>query len=299
MNWISLDKYGGTINGGSSQSINAIVNTSGLSSGQTYSGTVTFGSNGGSLNLSISLSTVANPAVLSADQSSINANNDCTWVPGSGHGIWTCNLTLRNAQNASSNLNWTASSSGFDAANMTASFSPSGGSISPGRSEPVTLTILTGSSQSSCWASFSAKLIITGPNTVNVPWSCTAPTYVASPSNLNGGTGCQHTPGNPWVCTVTLTQQSQGYINFSGSQTGNGASATFNPCCGETNGPGQSVSVTVTITVTGGCPASITLVFQTLQNVNVPWSCAAGSNIVSHSFGSALMITQERWKREI
>jgi serine/threonine protein kinase len=299
MNWISLDKNGGTINGGSSQSINVTVNTSGLSGGQTYSGTVSFGSNGGSLNLSISLSTVANLAVLSADQSSINANNDCTWVPGSGHGIWTCNLTLRNVQNASSNLNWIASSSGFDAANMTASFSPSGGSISPGRSAPVTLTILTGSSQSSCWASFSAKLIFTGPNTVNVPWSCTDPTYVASPSNLNGGVGCQHISGNPWVCNVTLTQQSQGYLNFSTQQSGNGAYASFGTCCGQTYGPGQSVTITVTITLSGNCPASITLVFVTIQNVNVPWSCSAGSNVISHSFGSALMLTQERWKREI
>jgi len=273
VNWISLDNNGGTINAGNSQSINLTVNTSGFSGGQTYSGTVSFSSNGGSFNLPISLSAVANPAVLSADQTSVNANNDCTWVRGSGHGIWTCNLTLRNVQNASSALNWTASSSGFDAANMTTSFSPSGGSISPGASASIILTILTGSSQSSCWASFSATIIFTGPNTVDIPWNCTAPTYVARPSSLNGGTGCQNTSGNLWVCTITLTQQSQGYINFSTQQSGNGAYASFSTCCGETYGPGQSVTITVTITLSGSCPASITIVFLTLQNVNVPWSC--------------------------
>jgi len=273
VNWISLDKNGGTVNPGSSQSINLTANASGLSGGQNYSGTISFSSNGGSFNLSISLSTVANPAVLSTDQTSVNANNDCTWVRGSGRGIWTCSLTLRNVQNASSALNWTASSSGFDAANMSPSFSPSGGSISPGGSVSVTLTILTGSSQASCWSSYSATLTFTGPNTVNVPWSCTAPYYVASPGNLNGGTGCQNTSGNTWTCTVTLTQQSQGYTNFSGQQTGSGASATFSPCCGETFGPGQSVSITVTITVSGGCPANITLVFLSIPDVKVPWSC--------------------------
>jgi len=298
-NWLSLDTYNGTINQGNSQSINLTGNTQGLSGGQTYSGTASFTSNGGSFNLSVTLSTVANPAILSVDQSSVNANNDCSWVPGSGHGIWTCYLTLRNAQNASSSLSWTASSSGFGSANMTANFSPPSSSISPGGSTSVTLTILTGSSQSSCWASYSATLTFTGPNTVNVPWSCTAPYYVASPGNLNGGGGCQHTQGNPWVCTVILTQQSQGYTNFSGQQTGSGASATFNPCCGETFGPGQSVSITVTITVSGSCPASITLVFLSIPNVNVPWSCATGSNVIVLSFGSVLLVTQDRWKREI
>jgi serine/threonine protein kinase len=299
VSWISLDKYSGMVNQGTSQSINLTVNTQGLSGGQTYPGTVSFTSNGGSFNLSVSLTTVANPAVLSVDQSSIDANNDCSWVPGSGHGIWTCYLTLRNAQNASSNLSWTASSSGFGSANMTANFSPSSSSISPGGSTSVTLTILTGSSQSSCWSSYSATLTFTGPNTVSVPWSCTAPYYVASPTNLDGGAGCQHTQGNPWVCTVTLIQQSQGYTNFSGQQTGNGASATFNPCCGETFGPGQSVSITVTITVSGSCPASITLVFLSIPNVNVPWSCATGNNVNVLSFGSVMLVTQDRWKREI
>ena len=294
VSWISLAKNGGTVNARSSQSIDLTINTSGLSGGQTYTGTVSFDSNGGSFNLSISLSTVANPAILSVDQSSVNANNDCTWVPGSGHGIWTCNLTLRNAQNASSSLSWTASSSGFGSANMTANFSPPSSSISPGGSTSVTLTILTGSSQSSCWASYSATLTFTGPNTVNVPWSCTAPYYVASPGNLNDGAGCQHTQGNPWVCTVTLTQQSQGYTNFFGQ----GAGATFNPSYGETFGPGQSVLVTVTITVSGSCPASTTLVFLSIPSVNVPWSCTAGSNIISYSHGSTLMVTQDRWKRE-
>lgn len=274
VNWISLDKNGGTVNPNSSQSINLTVNANGLSGGQTYSGTVSFNSNGGSFNLSISVSTVANPAVLSTDQTSVNANNDCTWVRGSGRGIWTCNLTLRNVQNASSALNWTSSSSGFDTANMSPSFSPSGGSISPGGSVSVTLTILTGSSQASCWSSYSATLTFTGPNTVNVPWNCTAPHYVASPGSLNSGTGCQTTSSNTWTtCTVTLTQQSQGYTNFSEQQTGSGASATFSPNFGETFGPGQSVSITVIVTVSSSCPANITLVFASIPNVDVPWSC--------------------------
>lgn len=192
---------------------------------------------------------------------------------GSDRGIWTCNLTLSNAQNASSALNWTSSSSGFDTANMSPSFSPSGGSISPGGSVSVTLTILTGSSQASCWSSYSATLTFTGPNTVNVPWSCTVPYYVASPGSLSNGTGCQTTSSNTWTCTVTLTQQSQGYTNFSEQQTGSGASATFNPNFGETFGPGQSVSITVIVTVSSSCPANITLVFASIPNVDVPWSC--------------------------
>jgi hypothetical protein len=111
VNWISLDINSGRINQGKSQSFNLTVDTQSLSGGQTYSGSVSFASNGGSFNLSVSLSTVANPAVLSVDQSSINANNTCTWVPGSGRGVWTCNLTLNNAENASSSLNWTSRNS--------------------------------------------------------------------------------------------------------------------------------------------------------------------------------------------
>jgi serine/threonine protein kinase len=267
-NWITLDMNVGRINAGSSQSINLTVHTNGLSGGQTYSGLVSFSSNGGSLTVSVSLST-ASPAVLSSDQDSINANNVCTWDRGSGRGIWTCYLTLRNDQNATSALDWTASSSGFSAANMTPGFSPSSGSISPGGSTSITITILTGSSESSCWASFSAQLIFTGPNTVNVPWNCVTPTYNANPSSLNAETNCQATSSTSWTCIVTLTQQGQGYINFYGS----GSGASFSPLAAGTYGPGQSITVTVTISTGGTCPANTTLVFNSIQNVDVPWSC--------------------------
>lgn len=298
-NWLSLDTYNGTINQGNSQSFNLTINTQGLSGGQTYSGTVSFTSNGGSFNLSVSLSTVANPAVLSVDQSSVNANNDCTFTPGSSNATWTCNYTLRNAQNASSSLNWTASSSGFDAANMTTSFSPSGSSIPPGGSQSVTLIVTTGGFYSCQGQSFSATVTFQGPNTVTVPWNCMDPYHTASPTSINGDTDCQHSPSNPWICTVILTQQSQGITSFSGASNGSGGYATFSPEVGNTDKPGQTITVTVTVNVDNSCPVNITLTFQSVPNVNVPWSCTVGSGIITHFMASAPMVIQDRWKREI
>ena len=43
----------------------------------------------------------------------------------------------------------------------------------------------------------------------------------------------------------------------------------------QSNGGNSVVDVllVVTISISGSCPANTTLVFQSLQNVNVPWSC--------------------------
>lgn len=240
--------------------------------------------------------TPSNPPVLSVDQSSVNANNDCTFTPGSSNATWTCSYTLRDAQNASSDLNWTPTSSGFFNANMTTSFSPPSGTIPPGASQSVTLTVTTGGFYS-CQQSFSATVTFQGPNTVNVPWKCTDPYYTASPSSINGDTNCQHSPGNLWICTVTLTQQSQGITNVSGESTGSGGYATFNFNPSETDGPGETITVTVTVNVNNSCPVNITLIFLSTPNVSVPWSCTAGTGIITHSVNSRLMLIQDRWIR--
>lgn len=185
---------------------------------------------------------------------------------------------------------------------MTANFSPASGSLAPGDSVKVSVTIFTGGPQNSCWQSFSATLIFAGTyNTLKVPWSCTSPTYTSQPSNLDNTSGCQNTASNTWLCPVKIVQQGVGSLNFSTEQqhSSGGAYATFHPCCGSTDSPGQAVSVIVTIQVTS-CPASEDLIFLTYQSVDIHWSCRTGQTSIFPPTPpqKTLMLQVESWRKE-
>ena len=87
-----------------------------------------------------------------------NAQTDCTF-----HKHWyTCVATLALPPGAQGSASWSASSSGFDQV----TFSPSGGVLSPGQQQQVSISV-----RSSCPATGSL-LFSDGSKTVTVTWSC-------------------------------------------------------------------------------------------------------------------------------
>jgi hypothetical protein len=84
-----------------------------------------------------------------------------------GKDSWTCTVTLSLASGFQGNLNWSASSNLSDVA-----FTPSSGTLAPGQSVRVTISI----SDVTCPAT--TTLSFEGPrNTVDVAWSCSSHRY--------------------------------------------------------------------------------------------------------------------------
>jgi serine/threonine protein kinase len=259
VSWISLDKNGGTVNAGSSQSINLTVNTNGLSGGPTYTGTVSFTSNGGAFNLSVSLNTVLIPAVLSISPNNLNAFNNCSYTAGIG---WSCNVTLSTNADATSNLSWQAS------AGPGIVFSPLNGTLTPGI--PANLNI---SFPSSITCPITYNLYI-GQNTNNATayWHCPSPTLTTNTPSLQASSCGQNSDGS-WGCIVYIhsPDTNEGMLHWTTSSSGiNGI--TFRSSSGDM-APGDWNQSVVTIPATS-CPASATLYFNPNGSpATVAWSC--------------------------
>jgi hypothetical protein len=159
-NWVSLDTSSGTLQSGASQAIQVIADSSSLSPGS-YSATLAFTSAGENIPVAITLVVTAlptptptatpsptptptpviiptptptpkpKPPRLSANPTIFTIPNDCTGSP-TGGGPWTCYTKLTNVGKKS--LSWSASSNG-------ASVKPTNGTLSPGESVRVAITV--------------------------------------------------------------------------------------------------------------------------------------------------------------
>jgi hypothetical protein len=281
--WLTLTATSGTVQPGATpQTVQVVVNTGGLHAGN-FSATITINSNGGNTTVPVTLTVTAPPIGGSPTPSptipppllsdspngfSVPGDPNCTYKVVAG---WTCTATLSSLASAQSNLNWSASSSGVSGV----TFSPPKGTLLPGQSTPVAISI----PNITCPAS--AAFTFIGPaNQVLMPWSCGALTLTTSKTNLNGNTDC--TFSNGWTCNVTLSTSAnaQGQLSWSTSSSGvNGIS--FNPPNGILTA-GQSIPVTITVPSTA-CPASANLTFSVQGGVpvTVSWSCGTPTIKVS------------------
>ena len=191
-NWVSLDTSSGTLQPGASQSIQVTVDTSSLSPGN-YSTTLTITSAGANIPVGVALIVTALPTPtptptatpsptptptpviiptptprptptptptptpppkLAVSPTSFSVPNGCQSSPFGGS--WICTTTLTNE--GQTPLTWSASSNG-------ASVSPSGGTLSPGASVQVAITV----------GCNSYTVTFAGPaNSVNVTLTCNA-----------------------------------------------------------------------------------------------------------------------------
>ena len=281
--WLTLSPTSGNVAVGGLPSTVQVVADS--SSRSLHSGlntaTITIKSNGGMTTIAVTLTLNSSPPppgsptptvtptvpppILSSSPSGFSLPGDpnCTYNAALG---WSCTATLSSFANAQSNLSWSATSSGINGV----SFSPSSGTLTPGQTARVTISI----PNSVCPAN--ATFTFQGPaNSVPMAWSCAAPTLNVNPASVNANTGC--TFGSGWSCTVTLSASpgDQGILNWKASSSGI-SGITFNPPSG-TLTAGQPAMVKVVVPNTA-CPASATFTFN---GVNVAWSCGTAMLKVS------------------
>lgn len=274
--WLTLSMTRGVVQPGTlPQTIMVLVNTTALAKGS-YSGTITITSNGGKTQVPVTLTVLPSQGgklpspILTGSPGGFNVPGDpnCTYNATAG---WTCTATLSSFATAQSNLNWSASSRGVPGV----TFSKQKGTLLPGQTAPVTISIPNNVCPANVTFTFS------GPgNQVVIPWSCGALTLTASKSSYNGNTDC--TFANGWTCNITLGTGSndQGQLSWSASSSGiNGIS--FSQAKGVLTA-GQSIPITIMVPNTV-CPARATLTFsgQGTVPVIVSWSCGSPTIKVS------------------
>ncbi len=159
--WLSINPSAGRLTNGSAQTVTVTASNVELKLPPgTYQGTIVFTSSSAQATVAVTLTVVSQP-ILTVTPSSINTG-DSTMCQ-IGRAVYICTVTLSNSS-AQLNLNWTAASS--DAGTT---FSPASGSIAPGKSVTVTVTI----SFNTCNLPAVPPLAFTGPaNTVSVPVTC-------------------------------------------------------------------------------------------------------------------------------
>ncbi len=263
-NWLSFDNNSGQIQPGATpQTIHMMADTSSLSV-DSYTATVQVSSNGGSATIAVTLQvlpaqtpvTPASTPTLGASPNSFSApqDPDCSYDPAHG---WTCQAQLDNAVGTSTNLQWSASSTGISGV----TFTPASGTLLPGNSQSVNIFI----PNTPCPAG--ATFTFKGPgNSVSIPWNCAPAQLLTNPTSFTDA--CQ-------TCTVTLSlpQGAEGQLQWSVASIPS-TGISISPTSG-TLTPGQPAQVTFS-GLPNNCNTTFDFRFTGPNNgvdVHVPWGC--------------------------
>jgi|GEM_PF-4120605 len=176
LTWLSLSKSSGSLGAGQQETISVSVSRSGLSPG-TYSGTISFTSNGGNQNVSVSMTVSSLP--------SISFTPNSFSFSGTAGGANPPSQTLQIRNSGGGTLNWTVSD------NATwLSLNPTSGS-STGEWDPVTVSVNTSGLSA---GTYSATITISASGASNSPQyvpvtlqvsSISNPSLYVSPTSLN------------------------------------------------------------------------------------------------------------------
>ena len=220
----------------------------------------TFSFKGPSNTVSVSWSCTKSSALTIGPGSNINANTDCV---GNNEQVWNCSVTLSSDPNSETNLDWSATSSAPGVF-----FSPSSGSLAPGDTKQVNVTL----SSMNCPAS--ADLTFTELDTHSIhhlPWSCKASsTLTSNSSSIAANSDCS-TSNSGWNCTTTLALAPGSTSTLDWSASSGLPGVIFNPSSG-TLSTGQTAQVS--IFVPGGDCQNGTFSFTGPANTaSVSWGC--------------------------
>ena len=159
-NWLFASPTSGTLNAGATHNVTITAsNLKAQLAAGTYTGSVFFKLGAGTFTVHVTLTDMPAPT-LSGTPTLIFANRQCK--PDQTGGLWVCYVSLTNTSTNLS-LGWSATSSGINGVN----FNPSRGTLSPGQTISVQITVPI----SDCPTK--GTLTFTGPgNAVNVEWYC-------------------------------------------------------------------------------------------------------------------------------
>ena len=163
--WLSVAPTNGGLNAGASQ--NVVISTSIAAAGKagTYQGQVQFTNGSASATVAVTFTVKAAPvpAILSASATALSTRQNCKLQQTANGVHWLCPITLSSSANATSNLNWTSTSSGIAGIVIV----PASGTLTPGQSVGVEIDVPRFPCDTKGAATFS------GPaNTVTVTVGC-------------------------------------------------------------------------------------------------------------------------------
>ncbi len=151
----------------------------------------------------------------------------------------TCTVYISPAASSQSKLNWTSYSSGINGIKI----SPSKGTVAPGNTMPVTITV----PPQNCPASASLIFLGQGPNNAaTLSWSCVeapllAPLLSVTPSSLKSS-HCQANSDGTYNCSVTLSESPAGDMGWSSFSSIGG---NFSLTTGQFSAGSTSVQVSI------------------------------------------------------
>jgi len=251
LDWLSLNKTSGSLGAGSSENVTATVSRTGKSPG-TYNGTISFTSNGGNQNVSVSMTVPGADPVLSVSPTSYDFGTSET----------SYQFTVKNTGGGT--LNWNASES-LD----WLSLNKTSGSLGAGISENVTATVSrTGKSPGTYNGTISFTSNGGSQNvsvSMTVPQPTPDPVLSVSPTSLDFGT-------TGVSLTITVRNSGGGTLNWNASESLDWLS--LNKTSGSL-GAGISENVTATVSRTGKSPGT--------YNGTISFTSNGGSQNVSVS----------------
>jgi len=238
-----------------------------ISSISCQNGTFTFSGSGGASPVTTTWSCTLPPPTLTVSPNNLSPTSQTCSQSGQEY---ICQVSVGETPDSQGTVNWSVSGS-------LSSFSPSSGTLSPGGSTLVTITIFDPFC-SNITETFSGS---GGAFSASAYWSCSSPSemYVFYPTLYPTSNACQST-GGIYTCVEQLyASPCNCSVQWSVSSNLNGV--TFNPSSGTVypNGTGGYVTIaglpcqngTITFTGSGGA-----------QPVVVQWLCGSGPNSKPH-----------------
>ncbi|MEO8954724.1 MAG: hypothetical protein ABI396_04055 [Ktedonobacteraceae bacterium] len=244
--------------------------------------TLTFSGSGGATPASIEWSCVA-PTL------AVGSSASC---PGDGSGNYTCTFTLALVDGSQGEMNWSVSSS---LSGVT--FSPSSGTLVPGRSTSVTATVSASACPGGSFnftdnvgntypSSWTCEMPTPTPTPTDTPTATPTDTPTATPTATSTGTPtllvsptsfdtttCTANSDGSWTCNATLSLDASASGSVNWTATSSFSDVSFNPNSGSVSPGGQSA---VAITIPAGDCSNGTFSFNTDggSTTSASWSCS-------------------------
>ena len=266
--WLSLTTTKGTVQTGAApQTIQVNVNTTGLAAGS-YSGTITVTSNGGHAQVGVTLVVTASTQTTTPPPAWTVSPTKLDVINCSGSSTWTCNVTLTEDAHSQVGITW---SPGSDQSKV--SFSPPGGTLSPGKSVQVTISSIPCSN---------AKFTFTGSGgaqPLTALWNCSptivtppTPQITVAPQNMDPtSSNCSQNSDGTYTCNVNVGESSPGNLNWFAPTAIGGTGISFKPSNGQLTTSQTQQPVVISLIPCSN--SSFTFTDQNNKTATVMWSC--------------------------
>jgi hypothetical protein len=175
-----------------------------------------------------------------------------------------CTVTLTEDPSSTGNITWSASS------DVSATFKPSSGTLSPGVSQSVSISGMACQNGTFTFTASGAAQ----PQSLPVSWSCTQPKITVTPTNIDPTlSNCTLNSNGTYTCTVTVGETSPGNLNWFSFVGIGGTGTSINPSSGTLTASNPQQQVTISSIPCGS--DSFTFTDQNNNMVTVQWSCGS------------------------